>query len=70
MITQEELINDIKLLSDTVLQAVGIIVKEVITLKTTNITAAKPVYGSGKGMMWISDDFDEPLNELKEYDVI
>jgi antitoxin (DNA-binding transcriptional repressor) of toxin-antitoxin stability system len=23
--------------------------------------------GSAKGLIWISDDFDEPLEELKEY---
>jgi len=27
----------------------------------------RPVFGSGKGKMWIADDFDAPLDELKEY---
>jgi hypothetical protein len=26
-----------------------------------------PVFGSGKGMFTIPDDFDEPLEDLKEY---
>jgi len=26
-----------------------------------------PVFGSGKGKMWIAEDFDAPLEELKEY---
>ncbi len=27
----------------------------------------KPVFGSGKGLFIIPDDFDEPLDDLKEY---
>jgi antitoxin (DNA-binding transcriptional repressor) of toxin-antitoxin stability system len=27
----------------------------------------RPKFGSAKGMIKISDDFDEPLEELKEY---
>lgn len=27
----------------------------------------KPVFGSGKGMFEMSDDFDEPLEDFKEY---
>jgi antitoxin (DNA-binding transcriptional repressor) of toxin-antitoxin stability system len=27
----------------------------------------RPKFGSAKGLVWISDDFDEPLEELKEY---
>ena len=27
----------------------------------------QPVFGSGKGMFTIPDDFDEPLEDLKEY---
>jgi len=28
---------------------------------------ARPIFGSGKGKMWIAEDFDAPLDELKEY---
>ncbi len=46
-----------------------------ITAKTARIivmyekedTKPRPVYGSGKGLMKIADDFDAPLEELKEY---
>lgn len=46
-----------------------------ITAKTARIivmyekeaTKPRPVYGSGKGLMRIADDFDAPLEELKEY---
>jgi DNA-damage-inducible protein J len=27
----------------------------------------KPVFGSGKDKIWVADDFDTPLDELKEY---
>jgi len=27
----------------------------------------RPKFGSGKGLIWMSDDFDEPLEEFKEY---
>ena len=45
-----------------------------ITAKTARIIVMyeketakpRPVYGSGKGLMQIADDFDAPLEELKE----
>jgi antitoxin (DNA-binding transcriptional repressor) of toxin-antitoxin stability system len=27
----------------------------------------RPKFGSAKGLVWMSDDFDEPLEEMKEY---
>ncbi|MBK9185662.1 MAG: hypothetical protein IPM78_04935 [Moraxellaceae bacterium] len=46
-----------------------------ITAKTARIIVMyeketakpRPVYGSGKGLMQIADDFDAPLEELKSY---
>jgi len=35
--------------------------------KTVADTKPRPVFGSGKGKMWIADDFDAPLDELKKY---
>jgi hypothetical protein len=67
VITQEQLIQDIKRLPDAAVQSVGLIVRELIALNITNPTGKKPVYGSGKGKMWIADDFDAPLEELREY---
>jgi len=32
-----------------------------------NKTKPRPVFGSGKDKMWIADDFDAPLEEMKEY---
>ena len=27
----------------------------------------KPIRGSGKGLFWIAEDFDEPLEDFQEY---
>lgn len=27
----------------------------------------RPTFGSAKGLIWMSDDFDEPLEEFEEY---
>ena len=67
MSVKEQLINDIKQLPDYALQAISIIVKEIIALYSKNETERHPVFGSGKGKMWIADDFDAPLEDLREY---
>ncbi len=38
-------------------------------IKFTPIALAKPrpKFGSAKGLIWMSDDFDEPLEDMKEY---
>jgi antitoxin (DNA-binding transcriptional repressor) of toxin-antitoxin stability system len=38
-------------------------------IRFTPIESSKPDRkpGSAKGLIWISDDFDEPLEEFKEY---
>ena len=67
MSVKEQLINDIDMLPEHALQAVSIIIKEIMALNTKTHAIQRPVYGSGKGQMWISDDFDAPLDELREY---
>jgi len=67
MSVKEQLFNDIELLPDHTLQAISIIVREIMILNTESETKPRPIFGSGKGQMWISDDFDAPLDELKEY---
>ena len=67
MSVKEQLINDIKLLPDNALQAISIIVKEIIALYSKSEEERRPVFGSGKGKMWIAEDFDAPLDELREY---
>jgi antitoxin (DNA-binding transcriptional repressor) of toxin-antitoxin stability system len=38
-------------------------------IKFTPIESVKPrpKFGSAKGLVWMSEDFDEPLAEMKEY---
>jgi antitoxin (DNA-binding transcriptional repressor) of toxin-antitoxin stability system len=38
-------------------------------IKFTPIESVKPrpKFGSAKGLVWMSDDFDEPLAEMKEH---
>jgi len=67
MTLKEQLINDIKLLPDSTVQAISVIVKEIIALNPETQTNPHPVFGSGKGKMWIADDFDAPLEEFQEY---
>jgi len=62
MSVREQIINDINLLPEQSLKIISVIIEEI---KTSN--EARPVYGSGKGMMWIADDFDAPLEEMGEY---
>jgi len=67
MSVREQIIYDIAQLPEYALQPISIIVKEIITLNTKTDVKKQPVFGSGKGKMRIADDFDEPLDELKEY---
>ncbi len=39
----------------------------IIQKSESNNKKPKPVFGSGKGMFIIPDDFDAPLDDLKEY---
>ena len=71
MSLKEQLINDIKMLPENVLLDISAIIKERIALneKQPNTIGEKrrAMFGCMKGKMWISDDFDAPLEELKEY---
>ena len=63
MSVKEQLISDIELLPEHTLQAISIIVKEILILNSETEAKQRPVFGSGKGRMWIADDFDAPLEE-------
>ena len=67
MSVKEQLINDINQLPDNALRTISILVHEIMNLNPESEARIRPVYGSGKGKMWIADDFDAPLDELKEY---
>ena len=66
MSVRDQLINDIKLLPDHTIQAISIIVKDIVAVNSKT-PKPRPVFGSGRGQMWIADDFDASLEELKEY---
>ena len=67
MSVKEQLINDIKFLPEHTIQIISNLVKEFVMLHSKTETTARPVFGSGRGQMWIADDFDAPLEELREY---
>ena len=64
---KQQIINDIDVLPEPTLRAISMVVKEFILLTTKPEPAARPVYGSCNGKMWFADDFDAPLEELREY---
>jgi antitoxin (DNA-binding transcriptional repressor) of toxin-antitoxin stability system len=41
--------------------------RPVIKLTPIQSVKPRPKFGSAKGLVWMSDDFDEPLEEFKEY---
>ena len=67
MTIKQQIINDIDLLPDHTLNAISIIVKEFVALCHGTEGKQSPVFGSANGEIWLSDDFDEPLEELREY---
>ena len=68
MSIKEVLINNIKLLPDHTLQAINVIVQEIVTLNAKETKFDLPYKrGCMKGKMWMSDDFDEPSEDFKEY---
>ena len=67
MSIKEKLIYDIGRLPEDVLIKIARMIREMNVLNPETNPEYRPVYGSGKGLGWMSDDFDEPLEELKEY---
>jgi antitoxin (DNA-binding transcriptional repressor) of toxin-antitoxin stability system len=41
--------------------------RSVIRLRPVESLKPRPKFGSAKGLVWISKDFDEPLEESKKY---
>lgn len=47
-----------------------VIVKDnqpVVKLSAISSIPLRPKFGSAKGLVWMADDFDEPLEDFKEY---
>jgi len=68
---RQQLHRDIELLPESVLQAFVVIAREHIALnrKQSNDIGEKrrATFGCMKGKSWIADDFNAPLEEMKEY---
>jgi len=64
---RKQLISNIEILPEEAVKAISVIVQQFIVLIAKKEATAHPVYGSGKGKIWIADDFDAPLEELREY---
>lgn len=64
---RQQLINDIEILPEDALHALSVVARQFIVLATTPTPTARPVYGSCKGKMWFADDFETPLEEMREY---
>ena len=52
--------------------AVNIFLRQAISKNTlpmdiTPVSGKAPILGSMKGKIWMADDFDEPLEDFKEY---
>lgn len=68
-VTITEAVQKLPDLIDAALQGEEVtITKNGSVVKLIPATTVKPRQpGSAKGQVWISDDFDEPLEEFKEY---
>jgi len=71
MSVKEQLINDIKMPPESILLEISAIIKEHISLNDNKFNdigeKRRAMFGCMKGKMWIADDFDAPLEEMKEY---
>ncbi|MCL2057272.1 MAG: DUF2281 domain-containing protein [Oscillospiraceae bacterium] len=68
MSAREQLISSINLLPEHAVQAINTIVQEIVMTNEKKGTADLPYKrGCMKGKMWMSEDFDEPLDDFEEY---
>jgi hypothetical protein len=70
MSVKEQLINDIKLLPDHTLQAISVIVKEFVLLNSElspRQMSREEVCGCMRGQFKMPEDFNEPIEDFKEY---
>jgi len=68
---RQKLIKDIESLPEDILLDISVIIKERIIINAKQINdigeRRRAMFGCMRGKMRISDDFDAPLEELKEY---
>ena len=58
-------------LIDEALQGIEVVLtkdkKPVVKLVPVSDQEARPVFGSARGLIWLSPDFDEPLEDFVQY---
>jgi hypothetical protein len=64
---QAQLYSKISVLPSDLQSEVNDFVDFLLSKKKKDAKAKKPVYGCAKGEIYISKDFDEPLEDFKEY---
>ena len=62
-----ELFNNIDLLPQPKQAEIMDYIKEILSQENNHADINKPVFGSAKGRIYMSPDFDEPLEEFAEY---
>ena len=70
-VTLEKASQQLPLLVEAVLRGEEVIIlmgdRSSIKLIVNDPLKPRPKFGSAEGLVWMSDDFDEPLKEMKEY---
>ena len=68
---RQQLIKDIEQLPESILLKINAVIKNSITESVCQFNnigeKRRAMFGCMKGKMWVSDDFDAPLDDLKEY---
>ncbi len=62
-----DLVSKIQKLSDDKIQSVEDYVDSLMEVKESKQFTKVSGYGSLKGKIWVSEDFDAPLEDFKEY---
>lgn len=62
-----EIYNNIDLLPQSKQAEIMDYIKKILSQETNSTDKNKPVFGCAKGRIYMSPDFDEPLEEFAEY---
>ena len=68
MTIRQQLITDVERLPEHSLRLVSALVKEIISMEEKSESVRPPFkFGSMAGKVRMSDDFDAPIDDMKEY---
>ncbi len=68
MRARQQFVVDVERLSDPSFHLVRVIVDELISMEQKTASVRPPFkFGCMKGKMWMAEDFDAPLEDMKEY---